>query len=320
MAEAGEPLSGLPEPKSFGVEPRGGPRSAAPRGRVAPIRIRQLTSQALGEVIPLFKSNRARHRAAKSNTFNALTVGRGAAALTAASGLVLPAGLPAQAYAEVQGEPYSAPAAQTEAAPAAASTSAKTHTVLPGDTLANIAAQYGVSLADVFAANGLDAGSVIYPGETIKLSGAAQAAPSNSGAAASGSGAAAATGFSVSTASVNIKPAAASNSGIASLAKSMVGTPYVWGGTSTSGWDCSGFTQWVYAKASISLPRVTTAQAPALKPTSNPQPGDLVQQNGGSHIGIYLGGGQMVSALNPNDGTQIHSVNVMPVAGYYTAR
>jgi cell wall-associated NlpC family hydrolase len=281
----------------------------------------------LGEVISLFKSNRARHRAtnAKSSLFNAVTVGRGAAVITAASGLVLTAGLPANAYAgSIEDNSYTAPAAQTEAAPAAAaaapaSSSTKTHTVLPGDTLANIAAQYGASLSDVFAANGLDAGSIIYPGDTIKLSGTAQAPESNSGAAASAAGAGS-KGFSVSTASTNIKPLSAASSSIASMAKSMVGTPYVWGGTSTSGWDCSGFTQWVYAKAGINLPRVTTAQAAALKPTSNPQPGDLVLQNGGSHIGIYLGGGQMVSALNPNDGTQIHSVNAMPVAGYYTAR
>jgi cell wall-associated NlpC family hydrolase len=266
----------------------------------------------------LFKSNRARHRAVKSSPFTAVTVGRSAAVLTAASGLVLTAGLPAQAYAgSIESDSYTAPAAQTEAAPAAAevstAASAKTHTVLPGDTLANIAAQYGVSLDDVFAANGLDASSIIYPGDSVKLSGTAPAAP----AAQSDASAA---GFSVSTASVNIKPASASSSSIASLAKSMVGSPYVWGGTSTSGWDCSGFTQWVYAQNGINLPRVTTDQAAALTPTSNPQPGDLVLQNGGSHIGIYLGGGQMVSALNPADGTQIHSVSAMAVSGYYTAR
>lgn len=270
----------------------------------------------------MFKSNRARHRAVKSSPFNAISVGRSAAVLTAASGIVLTAGMPAQAYAgSIESDSYTAPAAQTEAAPAAAaaSTSAKAHTVLPGDTLANIAAQYGVSLDDVFAANGLNASSIIYPGDSIKLSGTAQAAPAAPAVQAAQS-AASATDFSVSTASVNIKPASASSSSIASLAKSMVGSPYVWGGTSTSGWDCSGFTQWVYAQNGINLPRVTTDQAAALTPTSNPQPGDLVLQNGGSHIGIYLGGGQMVSALNPADGTQIHSVGAMPVTGYYTAR
>ncbi|MFD1213489.1 C40 family peptidase [Arthrobacter sp. GCM10027362] len=256
----------------------------------------------------MFKSNRARHRATKTTPFQ--TVGRGAAVITAASGLILTAGLPAQAYAgSIESDSYTAPASQTEATVAPASTSTQTHTVLPGDTLGKIAAQYGVDLDDVFAANGLDASSIIYPGDVIKLSGSAQAAKP-----------AAASGFTVSTASVNIKPATAAGSGIVGLAKSMVGTPYVWGGTSTSGWDCSGFVQWVYAQHGINLPRVTTDQAAALKPTSNPQPGDLVLQNGGSHIGIYLGGGQMVSALNPNEGTKIHPVSWMPVSGYYTAR
>jgi cell wall-associated NlpC family hydrolase len=272
----------------------------------------------------VFKSTRARHRATpvKSSPFNAVALGRGAAVITAASGLVLSAGLPANAYAgAIEDNSYTAPASTTEAAPAAAvapaSTSAKSHTVLPGDTLANIAAQYGVSLSDVFAANGLDASSIIYPGDTIKLSGTA----AKSGAAASSnSGAAAAGGFTVSAASVNIKPASAAGNGITSLAKSMVGSPYVWGGTSTSGWDCSGFVQWVYAQSGISLPRVTTDQAAALTPTSNPQPGDLVLQNGGAHIGIYLGGGMMVSALNPSEGTKIHPTSWMPVDGYYTAR
>jgi cell wall-associated NlpC family hydrolase len=269
----------------------------------------------------LFKSNRARHRAVKSSPITAGTIGRSAAVLTAASGLVLTAGLPAQAYAgNIETESYTAPAAQTAAAPAAAeapaAASAKTHTVLPGDTLGNIAAQYGVSLDDVFAANGLNAGSIIYPGDSIKLSGTAQAAPAAAAAQSDATG----SGFSVSTASVSIKPASAAGSGIVGLAKSMVGTPYVWGGTSTSGWDCSGFVQWVYAQHGISLPRVTTDQAAALTPTSNPQPGDLVLQNGGSHIGIYLGGGQMVSALNPSEGTKIHPTSWMPVDGYYTAR
>jgi cell wall-associated NlpC family hydrolase len=98
----------------------------------------------------------------------------------------------------------------------------------------------------------------------------------------------------------------------------MIGTPYVWGGTSTSGWDCSGFVQWVYAQHGIDLPRVTTAQAAALTPTSNPKPGDLVLQNGGSHIGIYLGDGQMISALNPGEGTKVHPTSWMPVDGYFT--
>ena len=120
-----------------------------------------------------------------------------------------------------------------------------------------------------------------------------------------------------STAITEIAPAAG---GIVGTAMQGVGTGYVWGGTSFGAWDCSGFTGWVYAQNGIDLPRTSFQQIAAATPTSNPQPGDLVSQNGGNHIGIYIGGGKMVSALNPTQGTFVHSVNAMPVDGYYTYR
>ncbi|MBF1679630.1 MAG: C40 family peptidase, partial [Rothia sp.] len=55
------------------------------------------------------------------------------------------------------------------------------------------------------------------------------------------------------------------------------------------------------------------------RPTSNPQPGDIVFQNGYSHVGIYLGDGKMISALNPTNGTLVHPTSWMSVDGYYTA-
>ena len=94
------------------------------------------------------------------------------------------------------------------------------------------------------------------------------------------------------------------------------GASYVWGGTTPSGWDCSGFVQYVYAQNGIDLPRTAAAQGAAGTPTSNPQPGDLVIQNGGSHVGIYLGNGQMISALNPSQGTQVHAVSAMSTDYY----
>ncbi|MDO5619520.1 C40 family peptidase [Kocuria sp.] len=99
-----------------------------------------------------------------------------------------------------------------------------------------------------------------------------------------------------------------------------LGGAYVWGGTDYMAWDCSGFTQWVYAQNGITIPRVTWDQFAAATPTATPQPGDLVSQNGGSHVGIYLGGDQMISALNPQEGTVVHSIHAMPVDGFYTYR
>ena len=120
-----------------------------------------------------------------------------------------------------------------------------------------------------------------------------------------------------STATTEIAPAAG---GIVGTAMQGVGTGYVWGGTSFGAWDCSGFTGWVYAQNGIDIPRTSSQQIAAATPTATPQPGDLVSQNGGNHIGIYIGGGKMVSALNPTQGTFVHSVNAMPLDGYYTYR
>ncbi|MEF3120085.1 NlpC/P60 family protein [Kocuria sp. CPCC 205268] len=125
---------------------------------------------------------------------------------------------------------------------------------------------------------------------------------------------------SLSPQSSDISEISAAAGGIVGTAMQGVGTGYVWGGTDFGAWDCSGFTQWVYAQQGIDIPRTSQQQWAAGTPTTDPQPGDLVVQNGGAHIGIYLGGGKMISALNPTQGTFVHSVNAMPTVGYVTFR
>ena len=90
---------------------------------------------------------------------------------------------------------------------------------------------------------------------------------------------------------------------IVSNAKKYLGTPYVWGGTTPSGFDCSGFAQYVMKAVGISIPRTTTEQYKVGKHVAKSalQPGDLVfLQNtyraGISHVGIYIGGGKMIHA------------------------
>ncbi|UYQ78126.1 NlpC/P60 family protein [Glutamicibacter sp. JL.03c] len=109
-------------------------------------------------------------------------------------------------------------------------------------------------------------------------------------------------------------------SGIAATAAKYAGVPYVWGGNTPSGWDCSGFVKYVYAQHGINIARGTSAilGSGQFKRTSSPKPGDLVFQNGGGHVGIYLGGGQMIGAQNPSVGTLVHSVSRNPLYGYYT--
>lgn len=112
----------------------------------------------------------------------------------------------------------------------------------------------------------------------------------------------------------------ASDQEILSTAAVGLGGQYVWGGTGFKAWDCSAFVQWVYAQHGIEIPRVTWEQFAAAQPTTQPRPGDLVSQNGGSHVGIYLGGDRMISALNPQQGTIEHSVHDMALDGFYTVR
>lgn len=108
---------------------------------------------------------------------------------------------------------------------------------------------------------------------------------------------------------------------VLAAAQDGIGGAYVWGGKSYKAWDCSGFVSYVFAQAGISLTSYTFQMERELVPTSNPQPGDIVFSNGYNHVGIYVGNGQMISALNPSQGTQLTSVDgggLMTVDGYYT--
>jgi cell wall-associated NlpC family hydrolase len=94
--------------------------------------------------------------------------------------------------------------------------------------------------------------------------------------------------------------AAPAPSGVLAIAARYVGTPYVYGGSSPSGFDCSGFTQYVFGQAGISLSRTTTGQQAQATPVSDPQPGDLVFFGyPAHHVGIYAGGGMMYDSGRP---------------------
>ena len=93
---------------------------------------------------------------------------------------------------------------------------------------------------------------------------------------------------------------------IIEIAQEYLGVPYVWGGTSPSGFDCSGFTQYVFSKCGYSLSRIASAQYNDGTTISydNLMSGDLVffvntyATNGISHVGIYMGGGQFIHCAN----------------------
>lgn len=112
-------------------------------------------------------------------------------------------------------------------------------------------------------------------------------------------------------------PASAPSSGARALsaAATAKGTPYVWGGTGPSGFDCSGLVQWAYRKAGITLPRSSQAQSTVGTPVSERdlQPGDLVFfYRPVSHVGIYLGGGQVLHAPEPGDVVKVSPISRMP--------
>ena len=234
------------------------------------------------------RHNAARHRAqsvrmnplgsvSKAVANNAGTVGRQAAVIAAASGLILAAGLPANA---AEGNPGVAATAE--------SGSQSTQIAVTAEPTAKV----------VFERPSVttEAAPKI---ETVKAQSEEPA---------------------IELAATTDKPAASSAaaSGLAAIAYTGIGSPYLWGGTTPSGWDCSGFTQWVYAQAGISIPR--TNAWTSMTPTSTPAPGDLVMQNGGAHVGIYVGNGMMISALNPSQGTILHAVSATGTSSFYTLR
>ncbi|WP_028279948.1 LysM peptidoglycan-binding domain-containing protein [Arthrobacter sp. H5] len=275
----------------------------------------------------------ARHRATPASplktlsqavTSHAGSIGRPAAVVVAASGLMLGGvALPANAgtTAPVQqataatevapaqsAAPAAAPSAQTASASAAA-----THTVQSGDTLGSISSNYGVSLEAIFAANGLGWDSVIYPGDVIALSGGAGAAPSAPAPQAQAAPApqaqlapapaevapapADSSTMGITTASSNITVAsysAPASSGkaatIAAAAQSQVGVSQ----------DCTKLVTNALAAAGINFHDWPAGYLSLGSTVSEGQavPGDLVYYADGgagvAHIGVYIGGGQAV--------------------------
>jgi len=111
-----------------------------------------------------------------------------------------------------------------------------------------------------------------------------------------------------------------SYSGAVGAAMSELGVPYVWGGSTPSGFDCSGLVAYAYSKMGVSLPHSSYAQwnSGVPVPADQLEPGDLVFFNGLGHVGMYIGNGQYVHA--PHTGDVVRVASMSSHGGYVGAR
>lgn len=117
-------------------------------------------------------------------------------------------------------------------------------------------------------------------------------------------------------------PAGQSSSDVVNYAMQFVGkVPYVWAGSDTSGWDCSGMVAYVYRHFGVNLPHYSGAQAGvgrAIGSLAEAQPGDIIANS--THAAIYIGNGMVVNALNPSEGTTTTPIQWAFRGGYSIRR
>jgi LysM repeat protein len=181
-------------------------------------------------------------------------------------------------------------------------TTSTTYTVSNGDSLGAIAVKYNMSLSSLKTLNNLNS-DLIFVGQKLKVSGSTKTSTASSKQTTT-------TTKKETTKTSNT--VSYSTQRILDIAKKYTGVPYLFGGTTPSGFDCSGYIYYVYKEAGLNLGgRKTAAGYAALaKSVSSPKVGDLVFFQGTysgmegriSHVGIYLGDGKFISALSKGIG------------------
>ena len=116
-----------------------------------------------------------------------------------------------------------------------------------------------------------------------------------------------------------VVPTSGYGSQVVSVAMSYLGVPYVWGGASPSGFDCSGLVMYAFAQVGIGLPHSSYAMANmgSSVPYDQLQPGDLVFFDGNGHVGMYIGGGEYVNAPYTGAVVRVDSLGSGWAASHY---
>lgn len=220
--------------------------------------------------------------------------GRGMAA-AAVVGTMFGVALPA-AHADTANDPVAQPAATQTAA-----TDEVTAPATAEWDVTQVAVDVDVDEADVLA---LDA-SVTLPEATPVVAEIAQteAAATTTQATTTTQAATTASSTAVEASTTAVSSYSGSAAAVVSTALSYVGSPYVWGGTTPSGWDCIGFVRYVYGQLGVSIGGYTTSVLSVGYQVSysEVQPGDILYWPG--HVAIYAGNGQNVGAWNESMGT-----------------
>lgn len=209
-----------------------------------------------------------------------------------------------------------------------------THIVQPGESIHSIAEIYNVNPAKIIRVNGLNDADVVQIGQKLEIPGATAPAPVSVARASSASTRSEAPAPQPAPKPAPAPqpapapappPAPASNGGwkIVEVASKYLGSRYVWGGTSPSGFDCSGLVWYVYKTAGSYVPRDLWGQlqaGPRIRQDSL-LPGDIVffentYTAGLSHDGIYIGGGRFIHAASEREGVTVSSLS----ESYWSAR
>lgn len=182
-----------------------------------------------------------------------------------------------------------------------------THKVEKGDTIYKLSIKYKTTVDNLKKLNNLKS-DTIKIGQVLKLNGSVVTNKTSTQKVTPKK-------LSVST-NTNVQTPSKVSSLITN-AKALKGTKYVWGGTTTKGFDCSGFVQYVYKKSGIELPRTTaemSKQGTTISSKSQLKEGDLVffatgaKKHKITHVGIYMGNNQVVHATTSN-GVSVTNIN-----------